>query len=551
MKKKVISLMLVAAMVVTCLTGCGESKNSDSKEPVQNTEEAEQPSAEAEEEELADATIQVMLMGPGKQKDADKVWAAFNEKLQEYVPNTTVEFTIVPGGEYKDRFNQMLAAGEGTDLAWVGYASPTQDALTADGSLMPLNDLLDNYGQDIKEILGETVLDIGRYSDGENYYLISWQGLFAAKRGYYFPKEFVELVEKSNPDWVKETDDALNDYFVSGADGYDIDKLDKVFEQLGIYLQTLKDNGQIYSGTLDMLGLEQQWNKEGNTPALNGITIARGDETFTVVDSYQTDYFRALCRNYADWYQKGFIRFDIASIERQSLQFMQKDESGALTPNALVMRFHNMFSEQEIETTSNTYGVELVGIELDRQGYLNQGKETSMAIPYCADEPERAMMVLNAIYSQPDLYNILIYGIEGEHYTANNDGTITVADNYNKADSAYGLNKWYIGTCANALVTQKDVPGYYDTLVELEKTAYVNPLLKFSFDPSSVADVVSALSAIDGEYEEMLKYGYAKDWEATLDKWIAERKAAGVEQLIEEYQNQINAYIKENNITSW
>ena len=38
------------------------------------------------------------------------------------------------------------------------------------------------------------------------------------------------------------------------------------------------------------------------------------------------------------------------------------------------------------------------------------------------------MMVLNAIYSQPDLYNTLIYGIEGEDYTKNADGTITIPE---------------------------------------------------------------------------------------------------------------------------
>ncbi len=41
------------------------------------------------------------------------------------------------------------------------------------------------------------------------------------------------------------------------------------------------------------------------------------------------------------------------------------------------------------------------------------------------------------------------------------------------------------------------------------------------------------------------------EWETTLDKWIAERQAAGVDRLIEELQNQINAYVQENNITSW
>lgn len=50
----------------------------------------------------------------------------------------------------------------------------------------------------------------------------------------------------------------------------------------------------------------------------------------------------------------------------------------------------------------------------------------------------------------------------------------------------------------------------------------------------------------------MIRKGYTGDnWEATLDKWIEERKSAGVDTLIEELQSQIDAYVAENNITSW
>ena len=50
----------------------------------------------------------------------------------------------------------------------------------------------------------------------------------------------------------------------------------------------------------------------------------------------------------------------------------------------------------------------------------------------------------------------------------------------------------------------------------------------------------------------MIRKGYTGDkWEETLDKWIAERKAAGVDKLVEELQSQVDAYVSANNITSW
>ena len=43
------------------------------------------------------------------------------------------------------------------------------------GALLPLNDLIDKYGPDVKEMYGET-LNKSRYTDGKNYYLNNWYG---------------------------------------------------------------------------------------------------------------------------------------------------------------------------------------------------------------------------------------------------------------------------------------------------------------------------------------------------------------------------------------
>ena len=45
--------------------------------------------------------------------------------------------------------------------------------------------------------------------------------------------------------------------------------------------------------------------------------------------------------------------------------------------------------------------------------------------------------------------------------------------------------------------------------------------------------------------------GYSENWEKDIEAWAAERKAAGEDELIAEYQKQVNEFIKANNITSW
>ena len=191
MKKRTICLLLAMIMVLSIvLAGCSKTAETPAAdetpattEPAETTDNTETPEApeETAEPALEQKTIQLMITGAGKQANSDKVWAAFNEQLQQYVPNTTVEFIDVPFEEYSEKFSQVLASGEGVDLAWTGWLINKPQNI-ADGNLMPLDDLLAEYGQGIVDILGENVVEIHRNADdGKLYYVptsISAFGLY-------------------------------------------------------------------------------------------------------------------------------------------------------------------------------------------------------------------------------------------------------------------------------------------------------------------------------------------------------------------------------------
>ena len=102
MKKKLLCLVLASTMILsTVLSGCGSTENvskessETAKESSIATEESKETETVEAKPELEEATIQMMMIGPGPQEDTEKVMAAFNEMLQEYVPNTTVELTPI------------------------------------------------------------------------------------------------------------------------------------------------------------------------------------------------------------------------------------------------------------------------------------------------------------------------------------------------------------------------------------------------------------------------------------------------------------------------
>lgn len=558
MKKRTICLLLAMIMVLSIvLAGCSKTAETPAAdetpattEPAETTDNTETPEApeETAEPALEQKTIQLMITGAGKQANSDKVWAAFNEQLQQYVPNTTVEFIDVSFDEYSEKFSQVLASGEGVDLAWTGWLINKPQNI-ADGNLMPLDDLLAEYGQGIVDVLGENVVEIHRNAaDGKLYYLPSWQGLCGERRGWLVVTEIAELAGDT---WIEDTEAALNKW----RNNYSgIEDFQAVLDQATKYLAAAKEAGKLGAGI--NTGRAFGWSMYNGMYSFLGvggaeIGITYCDGTFTVKDGVAGEHYKLYAKTMADWYKEGYIRSDIMSVDTSTLT---TPKNGEITDTTYVFSCDPYLTEADQEAAIADAGMDMTYLPIEENAYLILGGDTSYAIPYCADEPERAMMVLNAIYSQPDLYNTLIYGIEGEDYTKNADGTITTSyvGASPTADDSYGIQRWIIGSCKNALINNGTDPNYYADLEALEATAQVNPFLNFTFDRTNVEGICASILNVYYEYGPQIDNGVAGDnWEELYNNYMAARKDAGIEELVTEFQNQLNAYIEANNITSW
>ena len=559
MKKRTICLLLAMIMVLSIvLAGCSKTAETPAAdetpattEPAETTDNTETPEApeETAEPALEQKTIQLMITGAGKQANSDKVWAAFNEQLQQYVPNTTVEFIDVPFEEYSEKFSQVLASGEGVDLAWTGWLVDKPTNIN-DGNLMPLDDLLAEYGQGIVDILGENVVEIHRNADdGKLYYLPSWQGLVGDRRGWLVVTEIAELAGDT---WIEDTEAALNKWRNNYSEG--TEAFQAVLDQATKYLAAAKEAGKLGAGinTGRVFGWSM-YNGTRSNPGVGGseIGIPFEDNTFTVIDGVASEHYKLYAKTMADWYKEGYIRSDIMSVDTSTLTL---PKNGEITDTTYVFSCDPYLTEADQEAAIADAGMDMTYLPVEENASLILGGDTSYAIPYCADEPERAMMVLNAIYSQPDLYNTLIYGIEGEDYTKNADGTITTSyvGASPTADDSYGIQRWIIGSCKNALINNGTDPNYYTDLEALEATAHVNPFLNFTFDRTNVEGICASILNVYYEYGPQIDNGVAGDnWEELYNNYMAARKDAGIEELVTEFQNQLNAYIEANNITSW
>ena len=126
MKKKLITLLLAASMIVSTLSGCGNSSSgSGSDKPAAETgNETGNETGTAEAADAADSVLkdgdmaEILMIWPGSNASPasmQEVEDAMNEIIAP-VADAKVKLQIIEWGAYGDQINLMLSSGEKMDI---------------------------------------------------------------------------------------------------------------------------------------------------------------------------------------------------------------------------------------------------------------------------------------------------------------------------------------------------------------------------------------------------------------------------------------------------
>ena len=101
------------------------------------------------------------LMFGDKPEDYDMVMEDLNQKIKEKI-NVELDLEIIPQGEYNDKVKLALTAGEDFDLVFTAsWINNFTENLTRD-AFLPLDELLETYGQDMKEAIPDWLMTVGK-----------------------------------------------------------------------------------------------------------------------------------------------------------------------------------------------------------------------------------------------------------------------------------------------------------------------------------------------------------------------------------------------------
>ncbi|MFU0826577.1 MAG: DUF3502 domain-containing protein [Lachnoclostridium sp.] len=176
--------------------------------------------------------------------------------------------------------------------------------------------------------------------------------------------------------------------------------------------------------------------------------------------------------------------------------------------------------------------------------YINNG----MAINANSKHKERAMMVLNEFYTNKEVHDLAMLGIEGKHWEAVGDDQYKVID-----ESGYGVSN----NC-NWGWNNKDIERteYIENRTALDdkydklKEAFENNIKDdhvydaFNFDSTTVSTQFAAVEAALGTYYDALVNGLVDDVDATIDELKKSLDSAGMQDVLDEMNRQAAEYVK-------
>lgn len=207
-KTRALGMILALAMLLGMFTACGQ-KTPDSTTPSTNSGAQTNGNAGGEEkEEPVEITVMVYDRGdnaPGTTLTDN----ATTKYIQEHVleeKNVIVNFVGVPRTEAEDKLTAMLAGGTAPDLV-MSYERDLFLNYASKGGLKDLTDLIEEYGQNLKQTLEDTNY-AGRI-DGRQYAVMTSRSRQQTRHMAYIRQDWLDALGLSVPTTVEELIDTL------------------------------------------------------------------------------------------------------------------------------------------------------------------------------------------------------------------------------------------------------------------------------------------------------------------------------------------------------
>jgi putative aldouronate transport system substrate-binding protein len=497
--KKTFSVLAISLAVLLALTGFVNVKSTAKSEPY--------------------TVNMAWLILTNQPSDLQMVEDAIN-KITVAKINVKVKLMPIPMASWFTQTNLMMASGEKLDLSIVYNSGGMFSTDVTSGKLLPIDNLLAQYGQGIKyaiSTLSPKYLKPGMIN-GKTYGVTQLRDL-ATQYGLCIRKDIADKIG-INP---------KKKITVSQLEGY-LKAAKEMYPNMSP-LVPFNVGGSIGGGlyTFDNLG-------DGM-----GVLSSFGLNDTKIVDLYETPEYAKLANTMYSWAQKGYVLPDASTNTTNGVGLIKSGKGMGFLTN-----MKPGYANQE--TLQIGYQMESVYMS-DPVSNSTQVNNFLWTIPSNCKDPVSAMKMLNLMYTDKNIVNLLTWGVQGKHYaiTKENPYIITYPTGVSLANSGWALNLgWEMGNQFLSYIWKGDSPDLYKQLTAFDKNAKISKAMGFVFDPSSVKPQVAAISNVVSQYKVAIENGQMNPAD-TLPKFISDLKANGINDIIKEKQKQLDTFLKLKN----
>ena len=479
--KKFLSIVVLSTMLVG-MAGCTANKDADS------ANNSEVP------------TLVWYNIGD-KQADVKSVMEKVNQLTEDKI-GAKLDLQFIDTGAYTERMQLNMASSDTFDMCFTGFVNPFAQAV-ARGGLLPMDEYLEGTPK-LKESLPDYAWNAAKGRDGKIYAVPNMQIMAFGLHAYTF-KDYADKY------------------------GLDISKVHTV-DDLVPYLEKIKANEPSLMpcqyGFLEdafAIGTDREL-------LLSSLISAmfHDDGTVTFVPKAKADYYKKGLEKTHEWYQKGLLRSDIASVI---------DDSQDYNMAKYALWFHNN-TPGNLERLKEKFGREVVAVQLAPYR-IESGTPTATmtAIGRKSRYPEKAMKMIELLNTDKEIYNLVSYGIEGQHYKKLDDLHVSYIEN-----SGYAPKEdWAFGNQFNAFLLEDMADDTWEQTRKLNDEAVDSPLLGFNIDIQSIQSEISQCQSVVGEYKGALMGTLAL--EDYYNEMISKLEAAGIDKIAAEVQRQYDEWM--------
>lgn len=455
----------------------------------------------AETAELEPVELSLYIPG-GPDKDVASVEQEINAYLKDKI-NATLKINQLSWDKPADKVNLMIQSGEVFDMVF------TWDFINnaSKGAYLPLEDLLEKHGKELKEQIHPAYLAAATVNG--HLYAIPTEKELGQSVGFAFDKAIVDKYK------------------------FDVAGITKL-EDLEPMLQTIKEKepgmSPIYMNHTDNLSWFTPYTDVEDVDGSGDLPTLLNLKTMKVFNEYDTPEMLERLKLIRKWYEAGYINKNGATDKTELKDAVKSGKAWFTYGNMNPTSTNDWSKLTERPVIIKTLTPVMVSTK-SLQGSM-------LAVSRTSKNPERAMMFINLIHTDPVLYNLLTFGIEGKHYKKVDDKTVEFIP-----DSGYNsVSSWMIGNVLLNYLNKDEDPRRIQLYEEWNANSVTSPIIGFVFDATKVQSQIGALVNITKQYKSTLATG-AVDPEPVLKEMNDKLKAAGLETVMAEVQAQVDAFV--------